>query len=156
MSLVAVADTGPLIHLAEIDALDLLDLLDELLVPKTVYAELDSGGIPDGFEAVSFDLIDVETGDREWGSLDSGERAALSLALEKEAILLTDDLAARERAAELGVAVHGSIGIVALGANRGAVSEDNAVDLMRSLQHDTSLYVSEAVVDRGIDRLRDR
>lgn len=37
MSTVAVADTGPLIHLAEIDALGLLETIDELLVPETVY-----------------------------------------------------------------------------------------------------------------------
>ncbi|MFB9808614.1 hypothetical protein ACFFQF_27255 [Haladaptatus pallidirubidus] len=43
MTIVAVADTGPLIHLAEIDALDLLTAIDELLIPETVYAELEEG-----------------------------------------------------------------------------------------------------------------
>ncbi|WP_254663168.1 hypothetical protein [Haladaptatus sp. W1] len=46
MTIVAVADTGPLIHLAEIDALDLLTAIDELLIPETVYAELEEGGVP--------------------------------------------------------------------------------------------------------------
>lgn len=45
MTVVAVSDTGPLIHLREIRSLELLDAFDRLYVPETVYDELevDSG-----------------------------------------------------------------------------------------------------------------
>lgn len=46
MTVVAVADTGPLIHLAEIDSLELLSLVERLFVPEAVYEELEAGGVP--------------------------------------------------------------------------------------------------------------
>lgn len=52
MSSVAVSDTGPLIHLAEVGALELLETIDELLVPEAVYEELIAGGIPTGFDSI--------------------------------------------------------------------------------------------------------
>jgi hypothetical protein len=36
VTLAAVSDTGPLIHLVEIDSLELLSAFDTLLVPETV------------------------------------------------------------------------------------------------------------------------
>ncbi|MFB9824227.1 hypothetical protein [Halobaculum roseum] len=51
--IVAVADTGPLIHLGEIDSLDLCSVVDKLLIPETVYEELQAGGPPS-------ELADIE------------------------------------------------------------------------------------------------
>ncbi len=39
MTLAAVSDAGPLIHLAEIDSLELLATFDTLLVPEVVYTK---------------------------------------------------------------------------------------------------------------------
>lgn len=41
MSRLVVADTGPVIHLAQVDVLALLELTGEVLVPETVLAELE-------------------------------------------------------------------------------------------------------------------
>ena len=43
MSRLVVADTGPLIHLAQADVLALLELTGEILVPGTVLNELERG-----------------------------------------------------------------------------------------------------------------
>ncbi len=51
--IVAVADTGPLIHLDEIDALDLLSVVDKLLIPQTVYDELKVGTVPAALSTIS-------------------------------------------------------------------------------------------------------
>ena len=48
MTLGAVSDAGPLIHLAEIDSLELLSAFDMLLIPETVDDGIKRGGIPDG------------------------------------------------------------------------------------------------------------
>lgn len=90
------------------------------------------------------------------GDLDPGESAALTLAMRRDAVLLTDDLEARERADERGVEVHGSIGIIALGYARGRLDREDAASLMRSLQRETSLFVTDAVVERGIEVLDER
>lgn len=128
MTVVAVSDTGPLIHLREIRSLELLDAFDRLYVPETVYDELE---------------------------VDSGERTALSVANEREAVLLIDDLAGRDAAVEHGIEVHGSLGVIAIEYAHGLVDRDEAATLMRALQRETSLFVTEAIVEREIRKLEE-
>ena len=85
--------------------------------------------------------------------MDAGECAALAVAVERKVVLLTDDFAAREAAADVGVEVHGSIGIIALGYGRRLLARDEAAARMRALQRETSLFVTEAVVEHGIRML---
>jgi predicted nucleic acid-binding protein len=149
----AVSDAGPLIHLAEIDSLELLVTFDTLLVPETVYNEVDAGGVPKGLDTLSYELVEADgnrTGPEE---LDAGERAAIAVAEERGVVLLTDDLAAREAASDTGVEVRGSIGVIVLGYSRGVLDRDEAASRMRALQRETSLFVTEAVVERGIRML---
>ncbi|WP_436345550.1 nucleic acid-binding protein [Natronorubrum sp. FCH18a] len=153
MTLAAVSDTGPLIHLVEIDSLELLDAFDTLLVPETVYGEIEAGGVPDGLPSLSYELVEADERRIGAADLDAGERAAIAVANEREVVLLTDDLAAREAASEAGIEVHGSIGVIALGYGRGLLDRDEAVSRMRALQRETSLFVTEAVVERGIRML---
>lgn len=56
----------------------------------------------------------------------------------------------------MGLEVHGSIGVIALGHARGFLNRDEAATLMRELQRETSLFVSEAVVERGIRMLEEQ
>jgi predicted nucleic acid-binding protein len=153
VTLAAVSDAGPLIHLDEIDSLELLSAFDTLLVPETVYEEVETGGVPDGLSEFTYELVEADETSVKSEELDAGERAALAVAEGREVVLLTDDLAAREAASDAGVEVHGSIGVIALGYGRGLLDRNQAVSLMRGLQHETSLFVTEAVVERGIRML---
>lgn len=81
------------------------------------------------------------------------ETAGIAVSREQNAVLLTDDLAARDRATGQGIEVHGSIGIVELGYASGRLDRDEAASRMRRLQSESSLFVSEAVVERGIEML---
>lgn len=153
MSVRAVADAGPLIHLGEIGSLDLLDVLDHLYVPETVRRELAEGGIPDGMDRLSYESVAVGQSSEMASELDPGETAALTLAVEHDAVLLTDDMAARDAATDAGVEVHGSLGVIALAYNRDRLDRNEAADCMRALQRETSLFVSDAVVERGIELL---
>jgi len=153
VTLAAVSDAGPLIHLAEIDSLELLAPFDTLLVPETVYKEVDTGGVPDGLADLSYDLVETDESRVGTEELDAGERAAIAVAEERGVVLLTDDLAAREAASDAGVEVHGSIGVIALGHARRSLDRDEAASLMRALQRETSLFVTEAVVEHGIQML---
>lgn len=87
--------------------------------------------------------------------LDPGETAALAVATACDAILLTDDLAARDAATSLGVEVHGSMGIIARGSAKDRLSQAEAAELMRVLQHETSLFLTDAVVEQGSALLDD-
>ena len=153
MTLAAVSDAGPLIHLAEIDSLKLLSTFDTLLVPEIVYEEIDSGGVPDGLADLSYEFVEADESRIGAEELDAGERAAIAVAEVRGVVLLTDDLAAREAASDAGIEVHGSIGVIALGYGRGLLDRDEAASRMRALQRETSLFVTEAVVERGIRML---
>jgi predicted nucleic acid-binding protein len=153
VTVVAVSDTGPLIHLGEIRSLELLDAFDRLYVPETVYDELERGGVPDDLEKLSFDRLEPDELQPETTELDPGERAALAMANEREAVLLTDDLAARDAAVEHSIDVHGSLGVIAIAYAHGLVDRDEAATLMRALQRETSLFVTEAIVERAIRKL---
>jgi len=156
VTLAAVSDAGPLIHLAEIDSLELLSKFDTLLVPKAVYKEVEAGGVPGELADLSYELVESDESRVSGEELDAGERAAIAVAEERGVVLLTDDLAAREAASDVGVEVHGSVGILALGYGRGLLDRDEAASRMRALQRETSLFVTDAVVERGIRMLDDQ
>lgn len=148
----AVVDAGPLIHLGEIGALSLLSAVDDLVVPETVIHELEEGGLPEGLTGLEYETRSVEETSARFENLDAGERAALELVTRAgdEYVLLTDDLAARETATEEGIEVHGSVGIVVLAYRRGIVDYDSSVSYMWALHEKASLFVTAAVVERGI------
>ncbi|MDY6818198.1 MAG: nucleic acid-binding protein [Halobacteriales archaeon] len=150
MTLAAVLDAGPLIHLTEINSLELLATFDTLLVPETVYEEVDAGGVPDRLADLSYELVEADESRVGTEELDAGERAAIAVAKGRGVVLLTDDLAARKVATDAGVEVHGSIGVIALGYGHGLLDRDEAASRMRALQRETSLFVTEAIVERGI------
>ena len=146
----------PIIHLDQIDSLQLLSVFDSVVVPETVYKELSAGEIPENLGNLEYEIRTAE-GDTVYEGLDKGETAALQLAEISEAdpVFLTDDLDAREQSNQLDIEVHGSIGIIVLNFSQGDLKFDEAVSLMRRLQEETQLFVTEAVVERGIDRLRE-
>ena len=99
----AVADAGPLIHLAEIDSLGFCSLFDPLILPSAVYDELDRGGLPDEMQQLGHEIVEIEDTPMGSNKLEVGERQAIALADKRELLLLTDDLAARNAAIERGI-----------------------------------------------------
>lgn len=106
---IVVSDTGPLIHLAEIDSLSLLSAFEVVLLPEIVISEFEAGEVPDDFRSMPFEAVSAESNAFDDRGLDPGETAALEIAREYDAVLLTDDLEAREVAVEHEIDVHGSI-----------------------------------------------
>lgn len=147
--IVAVADTGPLIHLDEIGAIDLLSAVDGLLIPQTVYKELKAGTVPPALNDLEYEIVEADTTELTV-DLDPGETAALAVATERSAVLLTDDLEARDAANDLSIEVHGSIGVIVLAYHRDQLTKPKAAELMRTLQTETSLFITDSVVEQGI------
>lgn len=147
MSKLVVADAGPLIHLEQADALSLLELIGELLVPKTVLDELEGG--PTDVSELQFTTEQVDI-DSVYPQLDPGETAALVVCTEHDALLLTDDMDARNTAKEEGIEVHGSVGVVLYGYSQGALTEEAAKRTLRELKQDTSLYLSTPLIEHAI------
>lgn len=156
-----VCDAGPLIHLDELDCLFLLDDLAKIFVPKQVWIEVASHrpnvltgntkltrvevvlSVKPPFQALVKSL-----------SLDLGEQAALTLMKSyPEAILLTDDAAARLAAVTLGYRVHGTIGILVRAIRRKQKSKEEILSILRTLPDKSTLYIRQDLLSEIISQV---
>ena len=133
--MITVADTGPLIGLAKIGKLALLQhFASEVRIPPIVHREL--LGKP-GSEIAEIDLalqrfIHVvelaplaELVDKATMGLDEGEKQAIALAspCEHDVLLLMDDLAGRRVARQLAIPMTGLVGLLISLKQRGDVEQ---------------------------------
>lgn len=150
-----VSDTGPLLHLTEAQALHLLELAGEVHIPRQVAAEIAYLAADWGTPVwISIDLL-LESFASEalaWqhaGLLDAGEAEAVALARQIGADwLLTDDAAARLFAMELGIEVHGSLGILLWTAAVGRLDHTDAEAALSRLAA-SSLWVSGRILEEA-------
>jgi uncharacterized protein len=125
--MIVVADTSPLLHLARIGRLDLLPaVVGRVTVPRSVWGELVHPGtrsdVVTSIESATWiDVVD-DPSIHDIG-LDVGETAAILLAERLRAdALLIDERRGRAVAVRRGIAVIGTLGIVA-GARRDGLLE---------------------------------
>ncbi len=157
-----VCDAGPLIHLDELGCLDLLTDFRAVLVPEQVWREVEHHR-PDALEHPGVEIQQVPVILSEDASfqalvralaLDLGEQAALSLmALYPDAILLTDDAAARLAAKGLGYRVHGSIGILLRAIRRQQRAPHEVLFLLRDLPSRSTLYIRPDLLEEIVARV---
>ena len=161
----AVADSGPLIHLSEIGCLQLLNLFDTLHIPHAVWLEtVEQDRLYDRelFAAtniqrykLSHSQVDQFVKKYEITDLHSGEQECLFLAREKSiAILLTDDMAVRDAAKRFGLIPVGSLGVVVKAYEQGQISLEDAEQYIGNLYSVSSLFVTPAIADLAIEKLR--
>ncbi|RLI86162.1 MAG: hypothetical protein DRO98_05770 [Archaeoglobales archaeon] len=139
--MIAVSNAGPLIHLAKIGRLNLLEkIFSEIIVPRTVKVEVvDKGkekGRSDAFLIDNVDWIkiveDPPNADQlaEKAGLHRGEACAILLAKSFNVPVLLDDSDARKFALGLGLEVVGSVGIIIKAVRSGIISKsDGLMDL---------------------------
>jgi predicted nucleic acid-binding protein len=150
-----ISDAGPLIHLDELDSLDLLADFPLILVPDPVWEEVQRHRP----QALSGDRCRLEhetvgsLADPELEALfsafalDAGEKGALAcLRSHPGAILLTDDAAARLAAKTLGFQVHGSIGILLRAMRRGQRTRPEVLTLLRELSQRSTLHIRPSLL----------
>lgn len=125
-----IVNASPLIFLSKLDHLDLLQVeADEVIVPDRVIAEILAYGATDltvqaiqktpWLRIVPTPLFPPTV--TSW-NLGDGETSVLSVALgESGAQVVLDDRPARLRAAQLGLTVLGTVGLVVLARQKGAI-----------------------------------
>lgn len=146
--MIVVADTSPLLHLARIGRLDLVvSAVGPVVVPRTVWSEL----IQPGTRAAVVEALrgatwielrdDPEAADM---GLDPGETAAILLAeaLSADALLI-DERRGRAVAEERGLAVIGTLGVLAGAKRAGAI--ERVAPLVQALRED-GFWLSEPLV----------
>lgn len=152
LSGILVSDTGPILHLHEARALDVLGSTGQVAIPPEVDREL--ALMIDGWTGVRPSWLTVErltasaAEEAEVlgvsGLLDAGEAEALALARQLAARwFLTDDAAARVLE-QIGLEVHGSLGVVLGAAAEGALVHEEASRALTALFGST-LWVSQRV-----------
>ena len=159
-----VCDTGPILHLIEINALDLLDVAGGVCIPPVVERELLSlipdwpNRKPEWITIVDLDeehLADVSIWQTS-GLLHAGEAESIALARQVHSIwYLTDDTASRVFGISQGLEVHGTLGVVLWAAANRHIDRPHAETLLRRLREST-LWISVKVFAEAwsaLDRL---
>lgn len=138
------------------DGLRFLDIFDELIIPKVVYEEIEVGGLPRNLESVDHKIVECEQNSPRFDGLDRGEAKALSLIedMGREYVFLTDDLEARKIAEEEDIEVHGTVGVIVLAFSHGVLNLDSAIELIKKVQSETDLYITDKIVEIGIEKLK--
>lgn len=147
--MIVVADTSPVLHLARIGRLDLIPaVVGQVVIPRTVWNELvHLGTRADVITALnSATWIDI-TGDptlQDLG-LDPGETAAILLAEAMGAdALLIDERRGRSIATSRGIAVIGTLGLLAGARRLGAL--ERVAPVIEELRADGFWLADELVV----------
>jgi predicted nucleic acid-binding protein len=138
-----VSNTGPLIALAKIDRLALLQqFFGEVFIPPVVHRELlgktgaEAGALD---QALAAFVRVAQISEREpevsaaTQTLDAGERDAVVLSYQLGLSLIIDDRLGRQAARRLGLAVAGSAGVLIQAQRRGLIaSVRQELEMMRS------------------------
>ncbi len=158
-----VADAGPLIALARIRAIPLLERLSlRVLVPAAVALEcaqdLSKPGASQIHEAIEAGRLLTQVPRTTRGlplppSLGPGERDAIHLALEVEGLALLDDRLARQATRRLGVAIVGTSGLLLFAKQQGALE---AVGPSLKSLRETGYYLSDRLVTRVLQMAGER
>nr|CAA6830537.1 MAG: Unknown protein [uncultured Thiotrichaceae bacterium] len=135
-----VADAGPMIALAQIRRLNILQqLFGEIVLPEAVWSESQQKNAPDAeliAEAVKEGWVKVTPvfQTRKFPlSLHDGEIEALQLACDNDDVLLiVDDQLARREAARLGLNFMGTVRVLGLAEQKGFIS--SAVECIKLMQ----------------------
>lgn len=158
-----VSDAGPLIHLDELQCIDLLSDFSEVWVPATVAQEALQHR-PELRKAPAFESFrcpadrpnhpDLKLLARSFG-LHRGEMAALTLLRHlPSGIFLTDDAAARLAAKSLGYRTHGTIGLLLRAIRRHLRSRDEVIEILEELPDRSSLHIQKALLEEVLEQLR--
>jgi predicted nucleic acid-binding protein len=147
-----VCNSSPLIALARIQRLDLIEsLADDVLVSATVLREIEAGAGRDGAAQAIRNSprlrirpdVEIPEAVRSW-QLDPGESQVLAMALQCPGCgAVIDDRAARSCAASFSIPMIGTVGLVALARQRGTLKA--AAPVYKALR-DAGLFVSPALL----------
>jgi predicted nucleic acid-binding protein len=158
-----ICDAGPIIHLDELDCLDLLSDFQQVIIPEKVLQEvkhhrmhaLDMPGIRFILKQAGHDFDEGLLAISRTVMLDAGETEALALMRENpDALFLTDDASARLVAEQMGFKVHGTIGIIVRSIRAGHRKPAEVIQVLKEIPHRSTLYIKQALLDEIIPKIK--
>src|SRR5262245_1759854 len=158
-SSLVICDAGPLIHLDELGCLDLLSGFREILVPDAVWQEV-ARHRPSALRRRSVQMQRVAVSGSpttdlrklaDSFALAAGEIQSLILMADhSDAVLLTDDAAARLVADKLGYEVHGTVGIIVGAIAQNQRTKRQVLNLLRAIPRRSTLYIARSLLNSVI------
>jgi predicted nucleic acid-binding protein len=158
---IVVADTGPIIHLDELESLDLLADFNKIFVPEAVWREVlrhrpqATASQPNLFvRHGSLNASPLVKALTPLYTLHAGEQEALHLCVELgDCLLLTDDTSARLAAKSLGIPAHGTLGLLIRAIRRQSRSKAEVLALLRDIPTRTSLHIRPSLLAEVITQV---
>jgi predicted nucleic acid-binding protein len=160
-----VFDAGPIIHLDELNCLDLLGEFQEILLAESVWNEINYHR-PLALSQSNLSLIrcpqKYPTGEQlctmcRTFSLDSGEIGALAIMENNpEAMFFTDDTAARLVAEQMRFKVHGTIGIVVRSIRQGQTNPEQVLSILKAIPLKSTLHIKPSLLEKVIRKIEDQ
>jgi len=157
-----VADAGPLIHLDELTALDVLRDYKAVLVPDAVWNEVNHHR-PQALEQTNVKLVHQPPPPpsarikaiASLYTLHNGEQEALSLCLTHSInTLITDDTAARLAAKTLNIKAHGTLGLLIRAVRKNFRTPSEVLFLLSEIPQRTTLHVRPSLLNDVIKTVR--
>jgi len=160
--IIGVFDAGPIIHLDELACLDLISDFRENLLPDIVWGEISR------YRPLALNRIDLSltrlteiyqpdgqlTTMCRFFSLDAGETEALAvMAKTPNAVLFTDDAAARLVAEQMGYIVHGTIGILVRSIRRGQRKPEQVLRTLGEIPLKSTLHIKRSLLEEVIAKV---
>ena len=147
-----VSNTGPIIHLNEINFLEVLDIFSSVFIPEEVANELKKNNVLIlrkikiiKLTSESKDKVKIITNEY---NLDLGEAEAITLALqEKIDYFITDDLEARKIAKKYFIEVHGTIGVVLRALKEKLIDKKTAIEKVNEPKTKSSLFITQDLIN---------
>lgn len=162
-----VSDTGPILHLSEINKLSLLNIFSTIFTPNLVHKELKNYGISttklrtQGIHPVKVVNTNAEEINRLFERfkdyrIDSTDLSTIVAAQEKQiTTILTDDLELRKAIEAYGLRPVGTIGVIVKAYKRGIIDNKKELEqLIDMLFNQSSLYISPVFKDFVFDMIK--
>ena len=155
---ICILDAGPLIHLDQLGALQLLAEMGMVFCPEVVVEEAERHRPGIGLRLDFIHLVEPSSpGPRNLtaaGKLHAGELAALAWAEEYGAdVFLSDDADARDAAVDMKIRVCGTAGIILQAARNDTLPVEDARELLRSIPARTTLHLKSSLLSSMIASL---
>ena len=159
----AICDAGPIIHLDELNCLDLLCDFQQIVLGDTVLEEVKHHR-PGALKKpnIHFMRSPQEYPEGELlrtmcriFSLDAGEIETLAI-IEKNpgALFFTDDASARLVADRMGFKVHGTIGIIVRAIRRELMQPEQVLRILAEIPSKSSLHIRPSLLERIIVKVK--
>ena len=151
----AVSNTGPILHLLEVDAVRALRICAAIRIPPEVHKELAKRGLERQVQKIrDIRVVPLHAKSKDTAKLfceheylDLGEAEAIALSIQEGInVFLTDDLEAREAAKRYGREVHGTVGILLRAYRRKLMDKKTAIQKIRDIHEKSSLFITKDLI----------